>query len=123
MNEMAVTADHLIVIGRGRLVSDCSTEEFIERSTKQSVLVKSPDGSRLAELLKASGGVVTADGDGALDVSGLPAPRIGELAAAEGLVLHELTPRRGSLEEAFMELTRESVEYGATVPTAAGGIE
>jgi ABC-2 type transport system ATP-binding protein len=121
MNEMAVTADHLIVIGRGQLVSDCSTEEFIERSAKRSVLVKSPDRERLAELLKSEGGEVVADGEGALDVSGLEAPRIGELAASRGFVLHELTPRRGSLEDAFMELTRESVEYGAIVPGAPGG--
>lgn len=120
MNEMAVTADHLIVIGRGRLVADCSTEDFIERSTEQSVLVKTPDLDRLAELLKAEGGTVAQDGAGALDVSGLEAPRIGELAAAGGFVLHELTPRRGSLEEAFMELTRESVEYGASVPGPGG---
>jgi ABC-2 type transport system ATP-binding protein len=115
MNEMAVTADHLIVIGRGRLVSDCSTEEFIERSTKQTVLVRSPDISRLVEVLKAEGGEVVADGEGTVDVSGLEAPRIGELAAAGGFILHELTPRRGSLEDAFMELTRDSVEYGAAV--------
>ena len=113
MNEMAVTADHLIVIGRGRLVADCSTEEFIERSTEQSVLVRSPDAERLSEIIALEGGKVTANGAGELRVAGLEAPRIGELAAAERVVLHELTPQRGSLEEAFMELTRESVEYGS----------
>jgi ABC-2 type transport system ATP-binding protein len=120
MNEMAVTAEHLIVIGRGRLVADCSTEEFIERSTEQSVLVKSRDRERLAELLKAEGATVTDDGEDGLDVTGLEALRIAELAASGGLLLHELTPRRGSLEDAFMELTRETVEYGANVPTAGG---
>ncbi|MCU1645233.1 MAG: multidrug transporter ATP-binding protein [Nocardia sp.] len=119
MNEMAVTADHLIVIGRGRLVADCSTEEFIERSTEQSVLVKSPDQDRLAELLRAEGGMVTAGTEG-LEVTGLEAPRIAELASAAGLMLHELTRRRGSLEDAFMELTRETVEYDVKVPTAGG---
>ncbi|MEV5749330.1 ATP-binding cassette domain-containing protein [Actinoallomurus sp. NPDC052308] len=113
MNEMAVTAEHLIVIGRGRLIADCSTEEFIERSTEQQVVVRSPDAERLAAVIGEEGGKTTLDGDGALLVSDLEAPRIGELAAAGGFVLHELTPRRGSLEEAFMELTRESVEYGA----------
>ncbi|GAA4601286.1 ABC transporter ATP-binding protein [Actinoallomurus liliacearum] len=113
MNEMAVTAEHLIVIGRGRLIADCSTEEFIERSTEQQVVVRSPDAERLAAIIGEEGGKTTLDGDGALLVSNLEAPRIGELAAAGGFVLHELTPRRGSLEEAFMELTRESVEYGA----------
>ncbi|MCO6007821.1 ATP-binding cassette domain-containing protein [Actinoallomurus purpureus] len=113
MNEMAVTAEHLIVIGRGRLIADCSTEEFIERSTEQQVVVRSPDAEQLAALIGEEGGKTALDGDGTLTVSNLDAPRIGELAAAGGFVLHELTPRRGSLEEAFMELTRDSVEYGA----------
>ncbi|MFI9808961.1 ABC transporter ATP-binding protein [Streptomyces sp. NPDC052301] len=120
MNEMAVTAEHLIVIGRGRLVADCSTEEFIERSTEQSVLVKTPDREQLAELLRAEGATVTDAEDGDLDVTGLEAPRIAELAAAGGLVLHELATRRGSLEEAFMELTKDAVEYDTDVPTAGG---
>jgi ABC-2 type transport system ATP-binding protein len=111
MNEMAVSADHLIVIGRGRLIADCATDEFIARSSERSVLVKSPDASRLTGLITAEGGLVKADNGQALTVAGLPAPRIGELAAREGLVLHELTPQLASLEEAFMELTRDSVEY------------
>ena len=111
MNEMAVTAEHLIVIGRGRLIADCATDEFIARSSERSVLVKSPDASRLTGLITAEGGLVKADNGQALTVAGLPAPRIGELAAREGLVLHELTPQLASLEEAFMELTRDSVEY------------
>jgi ABC-2 type transport system ATP-binding protein len=110
MNEMAVTAEHLIVIGRGRLIADCSTEEFIARSSDRSVLVKSPDAARLSELITTEGGIVKTD-DGTLTVGGLPAPRIGELAASESLVLHELIPKLGSLEEAFMELTRDSVEF------------
>jgi ABC-2 type transport system ATP-binding protein len=113
MNEMAVTADHLIVIGRGQLIADCPTEEFIARSSEKSVRVSGPDSARLRQVISAEGGRVTADGDGVLTVSDLPAPRIGELAAREGLVLHELTPQLASLEEAFMELTRDSVEYGA----------
>ncbi|MFB6840337.1 ABC transporter ATP-binding protein [Streptomyces sp. NPDC056361] len=120
MNEMAVTADHLIVIGRGRLVADCSTQEFIERSTEQSVLIKTPDRERLAALLRSHGGTVTDTEEGDLDVVGLEAPRIAELAAGGGLVLHELSTRRGSLEEAFMELTKDAVEYDAGVPTAGG---
>jgi ABC-2 type transport system ATP-binding protein len=120
MNEMAVTADHLIVIGRGRLVADCSTEEFIERSTEQSVLVRTPDGRQLAELLRGKGATVTTTDEGDLDVTGLEAARIAELAAADGLVLHELSTRRGSLEDAFMELTKDAVEYDAGVPTAGG---
>ena len=120
MNEMAVTADHLIVIGRGRLITDCPTQEFIERSSERSVLVRSPQADTLAGLITAEGGAVNArQGDGTvprvLSVTGMEAPRIGEIAAAAGIVLHELTPRLASLEEAFMELTAGSLEYGATV--------
>ena len=127
MSEMAVTADHLIVIGRGALIADSSTEEFIERSSERSVLVKSPDSARLRELITAEGGTVHSDaaragnggdknGDVGMIVTGLPAPRIGELAASASLVLHELTPRLPSLEEAFMELTADSVEFGKVDP-------
>ena len=113
MSEMAVTADHLVVIGRGALIADCSTEEFIARSSERSVLVRTPDLARLRELIIGEGGAVAeADGDSGLVVTGLPAPRIGELAASASIVLHELTPRLPSLEEAFMELTADSVEYG-----------
>jgi ABC-2 type transport system ATP-binding protein len=122
MNEMAVTADHLIVIGRGRLIADCSTQEFIERSTEQIVVVRSPDAERLAVAVDKEGGRAVPNGEGLLTVTNLEAARIGELSAEGGFVLHELTPRRGSLEEAFMELTRESVEYGAGVaPDAQEG--
>jgi ABC-2 type transport system ATP-binding protein len=122
MNEMAVTADHLIVIGKGKLIADCPTHEFIERSSERSVLVRSPEADALSGLITAEGGVVSAqradgaEADDGLRVTGLAAPRIGEIAAAGGIVLHELTPQLASLEEAFMELTAGSVEYGA--PTA-----
>jgi ABC-2 type transport system ATP-binding protein len=114
MNEMAVTADHLVVIGRGSLIADCSTEEFIGRSSERSVFVRAPDAARLRELIVGEGGTVAdaQEDDAGLIVTGLPAPRIGELAAAASIVLHELTPRLPSLEEAFMELTADSVEYG-----------
>ena len=112
MNEMAVTAEHLIVVGRGRLIADCATEEFIERSSQKSVLVRSPDVRRLAELIAADGGAVSAVDGYELTVASTPAARIGHLAAREGLEIHELTPQLASLEEAFMELTRGSLEYG-----------
>ena len=117
MNEMAVTADHLIVIGRGRLIAASSTQDFIERSSEKSVLVRSPDAARLAGLIAADGGKATPaepaqDGAGELRVTGLPATRIGELAASAAIVLHELTPQLASLEEAFMELTADSIEFG-----------
>jgi len=123
MNEMAVTADHLIVIGKGKLIADCSTQEFIERSSEKSVLVRSPEASTLGDLIAAEGGKVTPEqptnGQAAgLSVAGLEAPRIGDIAAANGIVLHELTPRLASLEEAYMELTAGSVEYGGNAPAA-----
>jgi ABC-2 type transport system ATP-binding protein len=129
MNEMAVTADRLIVIGRGKLIADSSTQEFIERSSEKSVLVRTPDAARLGDLISAEGGKATthdgaASETDALDVTGLDAPRIGEIAASASIVLHELTPQRGSLEEAFMELTADSLEFGVhegpAVPAAEG---
>jgi len=119
MNEMAVTADHLIVIGRGKLITEASTEDVIARSTDKSVRVRTPDADRLAELITAAGGKVVrsapADGAGLLTVTGLEAPRVGELAASASIVLHELTPL-ASLEGAFMELTSGSVEFGVPSP-------
>jgi ABC-2 type transport system ATP-binding protein len=115
MGEIAITADHLIVIGRGKLIADCPTNEFIEQNSEQSVLVRSPDVARLRQLLAANGARVADGPDGAISAFDLPAARIGEVAAQEGIVLHELSPQRASLEEAFMELTRESLEYGAPV--------
>jgi ABC-2 type transport system ATP-binding protein len=123
MNEMAVTADHLIVIGKGKLIADCSTHEFISQSSEKSVLVRSPDANTLAGLLDAEGGKAMAgeasEGQApALSVVGLEAPRIGEIAAAHGIVLHELTPQLASLEEAFIEMTADSVEYSGDAPAA-----
>jgi ABC-2 type transport system ATP-binding protein len=116
LHEMAVTAEHLIVIGRGRLIADCSTAAFIARNPQPSLLVKTPDAARLAALVAAQGAQVRQDGTDALIVTGLEAPRLAELAAQERLVLHELTPRLASLEEAFMQLTKDSLEYGRSTP-------
>jgi ABC-2 type transport system ATP-binding protein len=128
MNEMAVTADHLIVIGRGKLITEASTEDVIARSTDKSVRVRTPAADRLAEMIAAAGGKVVRggaesgaeNGAGLLTVTGLEAPRIGELAASASIVLHELTPL-ASLEGAFMELTSGSVEFGASGAGAAHG--
>jgi ABC-2 type transport system ATP-binding protein len=128
MNEMAVTADHLIVIGRGRLIADSATQDVIARSSGESVRVRTPDLARLAELITAEGGSVTpvaepdraAGAPGAMIVTGLPAARIGELAASAALVLHELSPQLATLEEAFMELTAGSLEFGHHGPAPAG---
>jgi ABC-2 type transport system ATP-binding protein len=111
MSEMAITADHLIVIGRGKLIRDESVTDFVESSSRRAVRVRSPQMDRLRELVGAAGGSIRTSDDGAVDVMNLDAAAVGELAAANGVVLHELTPVRASLEEAFMELTRDSVEY------------
>ncbi len=116
MSEMALTADRLIIIGRGRLLTDTPTERFIESSTRADVLVRSPRAGDLAGLLTASGGAVVPDADGGLAVTGLDAPAIGDLAAEHGIAVHELVPRHASLEQAYLDITRDSVEYRAAHP-------
>jgi ABC-2 type transport system ATP-binding protein len=112
MNEMAVTADHLIVIGRGKLLADCPVAEFTGRHSGQRVLVRTPDAARLAGVVAREGARAEPGEGGALTVTGMPAPRIAELAARTGIAIYELTPQQASLEQAFMELTADSVEYG-----------
>jgi ABC-2 type transport system ATP-binding protein len=114
MSEMALTADHLVVIGRGRLIADTSVEEFVSRSSQQSVLVRSTDDVTLAALLAPAGAMITHPAGGGLDVTGLTSTEVGQVALQAGIALSELTPQRASLEEAFMELTKDSVEYQAT---------
>ncbi|WP_329256020.1 ABC transporter ATP-binding protein [Actinoallomurus sp. NBC_01490] len=111
MSEMEHTADHLIVIGRGELIADESLAEFAARGTPQSVTVRTPDAASLTAVLTTEGASVRPDGNQALTVTGLSAVRIGELAFRHRVLLHELVPRTASLEEAFMELTADSVEY------------
>jgi len=113
MSEMALTADHLIVIGRGRLIADTSVADFVQRASGGLVRVRSPQALRLQELVAGPDVSVESGEPGVLDISGLSAQQVGEIAAAHGIVLHELTPMQASLEEAFMELTREDVEYKA----------
>jgi ABC-2 type transport system ATP-binding protein len=111
MSEMALTADHLIVIGRGRLIADVGVDEFIRRHSKSLVLVRSPQVTALAELLAGPNVSITPVEDEGLEVEGLTAEQIGSEAAANRIVLHELAPRQASLEEAFMLLTRDELEY------------
>jgi ABC-2 type transport system ATP-binding protein len=113
MSEMENTADHLIVIGRGRLIADCTVAEFIAANSRQSVRVRTPQSAGLAPVLAAAGAAVRDDGDGQLTVSGLTADRIGDLAFDSAIRLHELAPALASLEAAFMELTSSSVEFRA----------
>ena len=112
LSEMAVTADELIVIGRGKLITQCGTAEFIERSSAATVFVRSPQLPALRTALVGKGFTVTEDGAG-LRVTGAGTEEIGDTAAAIGAVVHELSPQRGSLEEAFMSLTEDAVEYHA----------
>jgi ABC-2 type transport system ATP-binding protein len=112
MSEMEETADHIIVIGRGRLIADASIAEFTQRSAASHVRVVSPQAMELVLLLTQAGATVTR-GEGALTVTGIDAGRIGSLAAEHRIELHELTSRRASLETAFMELTQGSQEYQA----------
>ncbi|MGW0996490.1 ATP-binding cassette domain-containing protein [Streptomyces sp. NPDC002523] len=113
MSEMALTADHLVVIGQGRLLADTSMADFIRANSRSYVRVRSPQRERLLDVLHADGITVVEAGGGALEMEGGKAERIGELATRHGIVLHELSPQQASLEEAFMRLTAESVEYHA----------
>ena len=113
MSEMQETADHVVVIGRGRLIADMPVHELTARASGGQVRVTSPRAADLKPLIENAGGTIAASTDGSLMVSGLTAPQVGEIAAANGIVLHELTPQRATLEAAFMELTRDSVEYHA----------
>jgi len=113
MSEMALTADHLLVIGRGRLIADTSVEEFVNRASKNIVRVRSPQAERLRDLVVGSEVTVLALEPGILEITGLTAEQIGDTAAANGVTLHELTPQQASLEEAFMELTRDDIEFRA----------
>ncbi|WP_129842532.1 ABC transporter ATP-binding protein [Streptomyces sp. RFCAC02] len=113
MSEMALTADHLVVIGRGRLLADTAMDRFIEENSATFVRVRTPEPERMRDLLTRIGASPGQEADGALTVPGSDAARIGELAHTNGLVLHELSVQQASLEEAFMRLTHETVEYQA----------
>jgi ABC-2 type transport system ATP-binding protein len=119
MSEMALTADHVIVIGRGRLLAESSVDDLIQGSSGNFVRVRSLRNDKLAKLLIGAGASSHAEADGALAVTGIEASAIGDLAAVEGIALHELSPQEASLEEAYMQLTHDSVEYRADVPGPA----
>lgn len=116
MSEMELTADHLIVVGRGKLIADTTMKDFIEAHSEREVLVRTPQPETLRPLLAGAADVRAEDND-RLVVTGLEAARIGALAAAGGVELHELAPRQVSLEKAFMDLTRDAVEYQAEKET------
>jgi ABC-2 type transport system ATP-binding protein len=117
MSEMALTADQVVVIGRGRLIAQTSVDELTEQSSGRYVRVRSPELTRLREALDLAGATTSLDDDGSLAVRGLPAPEIGEIALTLEVTLHELAPQSASLEEAFMELTEQSIEYRGSETT------
>jgi ABC-2 type transport system ATP-binding protein len=116
MSEMENTADHLLVIGRGQLIADCTVQEFIARNSVQTVRVRTPQREALASAVALAGGTALDGADGAIVVQGLAAGQIGDLAYDKAIRLHELAPAQASLEEAFMELTASSVEFRAGGP-------
>jgi len=111
MAEMALTADRLVVVGRGKLIADTSVADFIHRASSGQILVRSADQPRLRTALIAAGATVTDEPDGSLLIEGLESPLVGRVAADSQVILHELTPQRASLEQAFMELTADSLDY------------
>jgi ABC-2 type transport system ATP-binding protein len=118
MSEMALTADHLVVIGQGRLLADMTLRDFVDRHSAAFARIRTPDGdgsqrAAFARVLKEAGARTEPERDGALKVFGMPLPDINRLAHREDLVLHELSPQRASLEEAYMQLTQDAVEYRA----------
>ena len=124
MSEMALTAENLVIVGRGRLISETTVEELVERTTlTESVRVDTPQPSELAAALSAAGATLESSERGVLAVRGLSAGQIGDIAAAGAITLHELTPNRASLEEAFMDLTQDAVEYHAAAALPAADMD
>jgi ABC-2 type transport system ATP-binding protein len=117
MSEMALTADHILVIGRGRIIADAPVSEIVAQAAGSTVRVRSPQVSRLVELLAGPQVTVTSLEAGLVQVAGADAVAIGELAAANGVVLHELSPLAASLEDAYMSLTADAVEYHSSTTT------
>src|ERR1039457_6226915 len=120
MSEMENTADHLLVIGRGKLISDCTVAEFIAANSRQSVQVRTPQPAQLAKAVITAGGTVHEDGDGLMVVQGLEASQVSDIAFENSVRLHQLAPAQASLEQAFMELTASSVQFHAGVPNQQG---
>ena len=119
MSEMAMTAQHLIVIGRGRLIADTGVEEFIASAAPSVVRVRTTDPGALAARLRSQDVSVSPDGDGALAVSGLSTDEVGRVAGAAGITLLELTAQQASFEDAFVTATRDAVEFRAPASTGA----
>ncbi|QNP65336.1 ABC transporter ATP-binding protein [Streptomyces genisteinicus] len=113
MSEMALTADHLIVIGQGKLLADTSMADFIQKNSRSYVRLRTPQRERLLDVLHGAGMVAVESGNGTLEIDGATTEALGELAAEHRITLHELSAQRASLEEAFMQMTASAVEYHA----------
>jgi ABC-2 type transport system ATP-binding protein len=116
MSEMALTAEHVIVVGRGRLMADMPMSELIARSSSNAVVVRSPQAAELAEAFVGADITITTPEHDTLEVTGLTAAQVGDRARDLGISVHGLAPKTASLEEAFMEMTRDEVEYHAHTP-------
>jgi ABC-2 type transport system ATP-binding protein len=121
LSEMALMADHLVVIGKGRMIASGPVQEFVRGANGNAVIVRTPDATRLADLLVAQGAEVSASEPGVLSVQGMATQAIGDLAFDHGVRLHELSNRVATLEEAFLERTAGSEEFQAQAPTAGDG--
>jgi ABC-2 type transport system ATP-binding protein len=119
MSEMALTAQHVVIVGRGRVIADVAMDDIIAGASPGVVIVRTPDVERLAVALRGPGITTTSAGPGSLEVSGTSAEAIGEIAFDQRILLHALIPQEASLEEVFMEMTRDAVEYHGHVETAA----
>ena len=113
MSEMAQTATRLVVLGRGKLITGTSVADFTGHATAGGILIRTPETARLSQLLAAPGVTVVDDGTDLLRVSGVTAEQVGTAAWRAHLPVFELTPTRASLEEAFMQVTQDSIEYHA----------
>jgi ABC-2 type transport system ATP-binding protein len=116
MSEMENTADHLLVIGKGKLIADCTVGEFIAANSQLTIRVRTPQPDQLTKIVAAAGGTVREDGDGSMVITGLDTGQVGDLAYDNAIRLHELAPVHASLEQAFMDLTASSVQFHAGVP-------
>jgi ABC-2 type transport system ATP-binding protein len=116
MSEMSLMAEHLIVVGRGRLIADTTVGEFVRQASSDAVLVRTPDVAQLRDALDGRDATIDDEEDGAVTVRGMSSRALGELASERRIVLHELTPVRASLEEAFMHLTRDALDYQTAGP-------
>jgi ABC-2 type transport system ATP-binding protein len=120
MSEMALTATDLVVIGRGQLIADTTVDDFIASNTEATVLVRTPGADRLAGILRSAGAGVRDQEGGGLLVTGLDAARVGDLALEAGVAVHELSPVQASLEEVFMDLTSDMVDFHGQTPLEVG---